>query len=224
MMTKSKVKTAVDVLMTLLLMLVMGYQFWGEKAHEYLGAAMFMLFILHHLLNGRWHKNLFKGRYSAVRTITLIVDILVLITMLIQMTSGIIISKYAFSFAGITGGMAIARKLHIIGAYWGYVLMSVHIGLHFNMIAAIIRSGREENRQTSKIALSAGILSAAYGVVAFIKRDFPGNMLMRNEFVFLDYGEAKVLFYLDYIAVMWLFVMLAYVVTRLVLDKSKNKG
>ena len=76
MKAKAKVKIIVDILMTALLMLVMGYQFWGDKAHEYLGVAMFVLFVLHHILNSSWHKNLFKGRYNRQRIIILTVDIL----------------------------------------------------------------------------------------------------------------------------------------------------
>lgn len=32
-----KLKRAVDVMMTAALLFLMGYQFWGEKAHEWVG-------------------------------------------------------------------------------------------------------------------------------------------------------------------------------------------
>ena len=47
MKPKAKVKIAVDVLMTLGMLFLMGYQFWGDVAHEWAGAGMFVLFILH---------------------------------------------------------------------------------------------------------------------------------------------------------------------------------
>ena len=37
---RPKVKLAVDVLMTLALLFLMGYQIWGETAHEWAGAGM----------------------------------------------------------------------------------------------------------------------------------------------------------------------------------------
>lgn len=40
-----KLKRAVDVLMTAALLILMGYQFWGEKAHEWVGAGTFILFL-----------------------------------------------------------------------------------------------------------------------------------------------------------------------------------
>ena len=62
MKPKTVVKLSVDVLMTLSLLLLIGYQFWGDTAHEWVGTGMFVLFIAHHLLNLNWHKRLFKSR------------------------------------------------------------------------------------------------------------------------------------------------------------------
>ena len=45
------VKIVVDALMTLLLLFLMGYQLWGESAHEWVGAGMLVLFLAHHILN-----------------------------------------------------------------------------------------------------------------------------------------------------------------------------
>lgn len=70
---KQRARRVIDF-MTIALMLLMGYQFWGETAHEWFGTAMFVLYILHHILNRNWYKTLFKGRLSAVRVFSLITD------------------------------------------------------------------------------------------------------------------------------------------------------
>ena len=64
MKSKSKIKLAVDLLMTLTLLFLMGYQLWGETAHEWAGTGMFVLFLAHHLLNFGWYRNLFHGKYT----------------------------------------------------------------------------------------------------------------------------------------------------------------
>ena len=51
MKPKVKLKITIDILMTLGLLFVSGYQLWGEAAHEWVGAILFLLFIAHHLLN-----------------------------------------------------------------------------------------------------------------------------------------------------------------------------
>lgn len=44
MKPKLIIKLAVDVLMTLAMLFLMGYHFWGEILHEWVGAGMFLLF------------------------------------------------------------------------------------------------------------------------------------------------------------------------------------
>ena len=64
---KGKLKITVDALMILALLFLMGYQLWGDVAHEWAGAGMFLLFLLHHGLNAPWHESLFRGRYTPMR-------------------------------------------------------------------------------------------------------------------------------------------------------------
>ena len=53
-------KVTVDVVMTVLLMLLMAFELIGRAAHEWIGIAMFALFILHHILNRRWSKKRYQ--------------------------------------------------------------------------------------------------------------------------------------------------------------------
>ena len=43
-------------------------------------------------------------------------------------------SRVVFSFFSIEGGMGFARLLHMAAAYWGFFLMSAHLGLHWAMV------------------------------------------------------------------------------------------
>ena len=45
---KASAKLAVDMAMTILLMLLMAFELVGRSAHEWLGMGMFVLFVLHH--------------------------------------------------------------------------------------------------------------------------------------------------------------------------------
>ena len=55
--------------MTVLLLLLMTYERIGGAVHEWLGISIFVLFVLHHILNIKWTRALFKGRYSAFKSI-----------------------------------------------------------------------------------------------------------------------------------------------------------
>ena len=225
MKPKAVIKLAVDVLMTLALLFLMGYHFWGEILHEWVGAGMLLLFIAHHILNGHWHKALFKGKYNALRILTLCIDFLVLVSMLAQMYSGIVMSRYVFNFLPFSSGMSLARRLHILGAYWGFLLMSLHLGLHWNMILGMSRKAagiKSKAKSRSIIAFIIGLVIAGYGVWVFIGRDFPTYLFLKSEFVFLDYSEPKVLFYIDYLALMGLCIFIAHYSTKLI-RKFKKK-
>lgn len=181
--------------------------------HEWVGAGMLLLFLLHHLLNGHWHKALCKGKYNAIRIGMLCNDLLVLLAMLAQIYNGVILSRHVFGFLPAIGGMSLARRLHILGAYWGFLLMSLHLGLHWSMILGMLRkaAGRKDKANSrGVISFLAGLAAAGYGVWAFAGRDFLTNLFLKNEFVFLDYGESKILFYIDYLALMGLCIFIAH--------------
>lgn len=54
-------KICVDIGMTLALLLLMPYELVGQAAHEWLGIGIFILFIVHHILNGKWSRNILLG-------------------------------------------------------------------------------------------------------------------------------------------------------------------
>lgn len=213
MKPKMTVKVTVDILMTLALLFLMGYQFWGDVAHEWVGAGMFLLFILHHVLNRHWVQNLFHGRFTPSRILSLVLDQLLFLAMLGLMVSGILLSNHVFAFLHLHGGLSFARLLHMATSHWGFVLMALHLGLHWGMFVGLTRKALRL-RQPSRVrrilltALSIGI--AAYGMSVFIRRGLLTYMLVRTQFVFLDFGESVPLFYLDYLAMMGTFIVLAY--------------
>ncbi len=233
---KGSLKIIIDVLMTFLLLFLMGYQLWGEEAHEWAGAGMFVLFIAHHVLNRGWHKGLFKGKYTPVRILLTGIDVLLFAAMLAQMYSGILLSRYVFAFLPFDSGMALARRLHILGSYWGFTLMSLHLGLHWNMLLGKIPikkmltgkgHGKEQKSSLSNMRPAAlfliSLAVAGYGLYAFAERDILTYLFLQTEFVFLDYGESIVLFYLDYICMMGLWIFIAHYGTKLLRKATEKK-
>lgn len=215
MKIKERIKWILDVMMSIALFFLMGYQFWGETIHEWIGAGMFVLFIAHQACNLNWYKSLLRGRYTPIRILQCMINILTLAAMLALMYSGIAMSRHVFAFLPIRGGMALARRLHILGSYWGYVLMSLHLGLHWGMVLNVAAKRHMSQRKYQTAGFIIGLLTAAYGIYVFIKRNFLTYMLLRSEFVFLDYEEPKLLFLLDYLALMGLCIFLAHYSAKL---------
>lgn len=214
---KAIIKIAIDILMTLGLLFLMGYQFWGDVAHEWAGAGMFLLFLAHHILNAGWYKNLFRKGYSPARVVQLLLDLLLLLAMLGLMVSGVMLSSHVFAFLNIHGGLAFARLLHMAASYWGFVLMALHLGLHWGMVLGIAKKawkGKQPSRMRKVLLPILGAAIAVYGLTALLRRNLLTYMLVRTQFVFLDFGEPIPLFYLDYLAMMGTFIFLAYYVMK----------
>ena len=73
------IKIVIDSVMLILLPLLMAYSLIGETAHEWLGISIFLLFILHHIMNPAWLETLFKGRYSPYRIYLTMINVLLFI-------------------------------------------------------------------------------------------------------------------------------------------------
>lgn len=199
--------------MTLALLFLMGYQFWGNAAHEWAGAGMFILFIAHHILNWNWYKTLFRGRQTPFRIFQLILDLAVFAAMICLMISGILLSNYVFAFLNIHGGIALARLLHMASSYWGFVGMALHLGIHWGIFTGLARKAfqiKGPSRVLGAVLFLAGAAIAVYGGTVFLRRNLLTYMLVQTQFVFLDFGEPKLLFYLDYLAMMGTCIFLAH--------------
>ena len=136
---KQILKRIVDLAMIILLPLLMMEILTGQKFHEWLGTAMLALFITHHILNFGWWKGFTKGKYTPSHAFGTAVDLLLLLDMAALFVSGIMMSGFVFSFLHISGGMILARQLHLFASYWGLILMSAHLGLHMEQFFSLFR-------------------------------------------------------------------------------------
>lgn len=224
-----KIKMIIDLFMTLFLLMLMAYQITGEKLHEWFGAGMVVLFLIHNFLNIRWYGSLLKGKYTSLRILRTVINFSVLAAMLALAYSGIVMSRYVFSFLPINGGMATARVMHLAGSYWGFVLMSVHLGLHWGMVIGMFRrfSGSKKAVALTWIFRLIAAMIAGYGAVCFYRADILSYMFLQVDFVFLDYEKSPVSVFTEYMAMMGLWVFISYYVSkalgRLPASKSKRK-
>lgn len=197
--------------MTILLLLLMTYERIGGDVHEWLGISIFVLFVLHHILNVKWTRSMFKGGYSAFRILQATLSVLIFAAMFGSMISGVMLSRHALAFLDIQSGMSFARSLHMLSAYWTFVLISTHLGLHWSVFIGLAKRVVTVNSSALKwTARAAALVISVYGIYAFIKRDIGSYMLLKNQFVFFDFEELLVLFLLDYITVMGLFAAVGH--------------
>lgn len=140
---KKRIRLAVDIAMVCIFPMLMAYSLIGEKFHEIIGTIMLLLFIVHHILNLKWYKAIPKGKYTVRRIFQTGLDVLLLIVMILQPVSGILMSKHLYTFLPVLSVSAKEREIHMIFAYWGFVLMSIHAGTHFTQVSGKLKQNKK---------------------------------------------------------------------------------
>lgn len=217
-------KICVDAAMTACLLLLMAYELIGKAAHEWIGMGMLVLLVLHHILNRKWSGNILKGRYTALRIIQTALVAAILFCMFGSMASGIVLPEAVFAFLKIREGQSWARTVHMLSSYWGFVLMSLHLGFHWGMMLQMAKKqlGPALRRRTWLARLAAAAI-AAYGIFAFVRRELGSYLFLRNEFAFFDFDEPLLLFFLDYAAITGSFVFVGHYLTAFLRQRSRRR-
>ena len=222
MKTKTIVKRVIDVALTVTLLLLMAFQVTEQFAHEWLGVTMFALTIVHQILNRKFYASIFKGKYHPLRVFQLIVNILLLLSFVCTALSGMMMSRFATPFMNGILPSSIVRQGHLALSHWSFVLMGLHLGLHFGIVTAKLKN------KSVKIALGAVMSGiSVYGFYLFFKSDMLNYMLFRNPFAFLDYEKAWWLVILENLTMLLAWGFAAYLLSlilRSVAKKDKRKS
>ena len=202
------IKRIVDVALMVTLLLLMAFQVTEQLAHEWLGITMFVLTIVHQVLNRKYYAAIFKGKYSPLRIFQLIVNILLLLTFVCTALSGMMMSRFAMPFMNGILPSSIVRQGHLALSHWSFVLMGLHLGLHFGIVMSKLRN------RTVKIILGTVMTGiAVYGFYLFFKSDMLNYMLFKNPFAFLDYDKAWWLVLLENLAMLLAWAFAAYLLS-----------
>ena len=218
-----KFRIILDIIMTVLFIILMGYYITGNAVHEILGTITFVLFIIHNILNIKWYKSIFKGKHSFQRTFHIVINLLLFIAMIGMMISGIMISTDVFDFLNIKTTM-FGRKLHMISTSWGYVLMSIHIGLHITGVMNKLNT-KMKNNTFQYVYYFVLLLLIGFGIYSFISFRLLEEMFLLVDFKFFDYEQSTILFYLKYIAILIAISLVIYIILKLIkIIKNKKEN
>ena len=106
--------------------------------HEVVGLALGLLMMIHLFFNRKWVAGVIKNKThlsGRVRALAL-VDLLLTISWIAVMITGVAISKKLFSF----GGEGIWIRLHFFSSAVALILTGVHLAMHRNFFAGFFKS------------------------------------------------------------------------------------
>lgn len=222
---KLVIKLTNDFVMTILMLVAMAYYITGNTIHEFIGTATLLLFIVHNFLNRKWYQSLRKGRYSLRRFLQIVVNLLFLVAMAIMMISGILISIDIFPFAPVSNQDMLLREIHVLSAYWGFILMAVHIGFSWGIIIHAMRRMTgitSTNRIRTIILRLIAVLIVVYGVQAFFERDMFYRLTVYNPFGW-DYDTSGTSLIIDYLAMTGIYISGTHYALKFIQRQNKTK-
>ncbi len=82
---------------------------------------------------------------------------------------------------------------------------------------------KKASRARRNILRILGTAIALYGVYAFFRREIPGYLFLRTQFVFFDFSEPLIFFFLDYLSIMGLFVWTGHYLSKGALSLQAKK-
>lgn len=207
--------------MFILLLFLIAYPKTGRNIHEILGLIMLICFILHHIFNWKWYQSMFRGKYSTIRKVYIVVNSLLLVNMMILILSGISMARIIpIKIIPIS----ISRQLHMVLAYWSFIFMAIHLGLHSQMMIKKVRVKFQKSSIYVKniIFIVIPYCIAAFGVVMFIKNQLISYLFMLTHFSYFDESMSIVQFLIEYMFIFVLFVILTHIFIRLIQEKKED--
>lgn len=180
---RAVVRCVVDVSLAIVFMLLMATALVEDFAHEWLGIAAFVLVAAHQVLNRAWWRVLPRGRYTARRVASTVVNLGLVCCTVALVASSVVISTHAFGWLPAISGASWARTAHLAGSYWAFVFVAIHVGFHVQpTLARIWRQGRAA-RVVLLVACVACVVAGSWRVVAL---DMWTYLTLSAPFVFVD--------------------------------------
>jgi hypothetical protein len=223
---KLSIRLAVDLTMIILLFMASGYRITGNIIHELIGVSIFVFFIVHNVLNGRWYQRVFEKKNSLPATLNRAVNLLTLIAILVLLVSAVHISHTVFDFIPAEGSLLI-RKIHVSAAYSSLILMSMHLGMHWGTIISMMRKMTRIKFATPfgiiMLRLSA-VLIAGYGMYVSFERNVCSKLIAYYTYDFWNSGQSVLIYFIDSMSVMGIYVFGTHYVLKFVLKYKRVKG
>ena len=198
----------------------MAYAWTGKLLHEWIGMVVVVLFIAHLFINRRWYGKAFARKGVPMDGARKTFNCLLVFMTLGMTVSSVLLSEYVFGFLG-WGGNEVGLTPHLICSYWGFLVMAMHIGLHWQMLTAQLNKtavGKALCRQPW-LGRVLSVVSVVFGAVALRHQQYGAHLFMRIGTSDLSYSNSVLLFTIEELLIVGLFIVVIRIVQQKVLAR-----
>ena len=210
-------RIVLDLIAACLLVVGLAYWWLGNTAHELIGTAVFLLILAHNGFNRRWYGRLDRTGREPRGRVTIALNLALMLAMIGLLITSVVVLRVVFGFLPFDAGMT-ARDLHLLSAYWGVVLVGLHVGLNWQIVMNVARSrfGVLLPRGLwEPIGWVAVLCLSAAGLHSAFTMDLGAKLLSRPTLDMWDFNAATPRFFLHWLSIMGLCAVLGHHGARL---------
>ena len=197
-----------------LLLAALGYDWLGNVAHEIFGTAMFLLLITHNTFNRRWYGSAVESGRDArgaqhrqhLRSLSDNAD-----------TFGDQPHDLTHRFQLPAAQQQLgSRQIHGLAAYWAFLLVSIHLGLRWPLLMAVIRNLlgiTRPNKVRTMVLRVIAVAIAVYGIHSWMVIGFGSKLMAEVMLSIWNFDEAALEFFVHHVSIMGLYAFLSYYCT-----------
>ncbi|WP_158812296.1 DUF4405 domain-containing protein [Streptomyces fulvoviolaceus] len=198
------------------MLLAMAHQWTGDLYHELIGVVLFAGVLIHNAIHLRWYARLPRNARNRRHRLTILVNVLLLISMTVLLGSSLVVSREVFAFLGLSGG-ATGRQVHILAATATLILVAIHLGMYWQTVMGVVRTmvGRLASSRAALMVLRILVVVAvAYGVKASFELDVGTKLVGYYSFGYWDFENDTVGFFAGYASIVAMYAALAHYLRR----------
>lgn len=215
----------IDLLLLITFLLLFASPLTGNVVHEIMGSLFFLLLAIHQLTHWSWYKNLAKGKYYLLRAIHTTINLLLVACVIVISVTALGISQRLFIFLPLNFGL-IGSQIHIVLAYWGLIVVSLHIGLHWERLIGIVkkRLHLDQSKVISRYLLQIiTVCFVIYGLYNGVKLDIGQKLTGYYLYAFWDDSQPWYEYLVCFLSVMAIFISGTYYLLKLNRSYKKTR-
>lgn len=213
-------KYFLDAALLIIFLLVMSFHFLPRMLHEVLGVVMFLAITLHFVLNRRWFFNFYRGKLSARKIISTLINFSMLATFITIFVSGVCMSNFIFDdFVSLELRRNFTlHRLHASLPYIFMILVGLHIGLHWREVSSRFLNFVKWQKNSLRLKVGSYILicvTICLGIYGAFLNRIGDRILMKHIFA----TPATELYFVEF-AILFLAQLAVYAIAIYFIDKK----
>ncbi|MDQ0204741.1 DUF4405 domain-containing protein [Pectinatus haikarae] len=208
-----------DIVLLVLFLLIMSFQFLPKILHEVLGILMLSAIVFHLIGNRLWFSSLFIGKWYFIRSLSVMINCLLIINAVSIIATGMMISNHLFKeiFGIYLQRNIMVHQLHVSLPYFLLVLIGLHLGLHWPPLWHRFTNWNHWNLQSLKYRVGCYFMMAlliAGGIYGSFMNQIGDRLQLKHIFATAATKASLGMFILMLLSIIGLYAVVGFMIKR----------